>query len=891
MIYFEKIFKATEDHNKTLQERVFDVIPIVGLVALFLLIFIGLFVGDDIISIVLIAVCFVLFWIIVKVARKKRKIKEGATLIAAILVLVLLPVTFVFGGSIYGGSPLWFILGYAYIGLTLDGKRKYILLFFGGVMAGIAYYIAYRFPYLVPEHTSNAAYLDSFVSVLLVSGMITVMILLQNRIFAAENKLIEKQKKEIEALSNTKTEFFSNVSHEIRTPIDSIMGFNELILRSAKDRETMECALNIKSASRILLTLINDILDLSKIEASRMEIQPVEYNTISMISDAVNIVWESARDKGLEFIVQIEPDIPQRLWGDDVRIVQILLNIVGNAIKYTDEGSVTFQVQCKRYDDRNCDMTFSVIDTGVGIKREVLPHIFDEFVRVGGDAMKGEIGTGLGLAIAKQLAEQMNGEIKVNSIYTKGSNFTVTIPQGIRKEDSVGIVDIKTLRSHDENATYRQSFEAPGARILVVDDNSMNRKATVKLLRDTKIIIDQEKSGKGCLERTANTHYDCIFLDQEMPEMDGIECIRQIRSQVGGLSRETPVVVITAYSAPDDRNKFRMAGFDGYLPKPISGEMLENTLLRLLPAERVHRMTSDTNDEEIAQIRKEKEKIPILITSESACDLPKELLDKMGIPIIHFNIKNKNGSFIDDVEVDTEGILKYMSKDGGYDMAPDTPTVDDFEKFFAEHLVEAENIIHISMSSKTSGAFWCSSEAAKAFDNVTIIDSESLSCGMGTLVLEAHRMVEAGASVLECVEQLNRIKKRIHVSYFVNDMEYLVRLGRVKRRLKGFGRIFMIRPAITFRDGRGTLLRMLIGSVEFAKKKYISVALSNPKDIDKSKVFIIHTGLQVTELDDICRWVKELVPFSEVVVQRESAAMAAIHGPGAFGVSFMYNEE
>ncbi len=885
----EKIFKGAEDHDKPLQERVFAVLPLIGLLALFLLIFIGIMVQDDIINTILITICFILFWIIVKVSRKKRKIKEGATLIAAILVLVLLPVTFVFGGSIYGGAPEWFILGFAYIGMTMEGKRKYILLGIGAITSGIAYYVAYKFPNLIPVHTKTAEYADSLISVLLVSAIITAMIMLQNRIFAAENQLIEKQKKEIEALSSTKNEFFSNVSHEIRTPIDSIMGFNELILRSAQDRETLDNAQNIKSASRMLITLINDLLDLSKIESARMEIQPVEYNTVSMISEALNIVWEFAKEKGLEFKVQIEPDVPQRLWGDDIRIEQILLNIIGNAIKYTEKGSVTFKVQCRRHDDRSCDMIFSVTDTGIGIKRERLNQIFDEFVRVGGSETKNEIGTGLGLSIAKQLTEQMNGEIKVNSIYTKGSTFVITIPQGIRKEDSVGIVDIQTLRSHEEAAVYRQSFEAPGARILIVDDNSLNRKATVKLLRDTKIIIDQEKSGQGCLERCANTHYDCIFLDQEMPEMDGIECIRQIRSQVGGLSRETPIVVITAFSSPDDRNRFRMAGFDGYLPKPVSGEMLENTLLRLLPAERVHRTSEE--DQGLEVIKKEKEKIPILITTESACDLPKELLDKMGIPIVHFYIKNKNGSFIDDVEVDTEGILKYMAKDGGYDMSPDTPTVDDFEKFFAEHLVEAENIIHISMSSKASGAFWCSSEAAKAFDNVTIIDSESLSCGMGQLVLEAHRLVEAGASVLECVEKLNIAKKHVHLSYFVNDMEYLIRLGRAKRRVKGIGRIFMLRPSITFKDGRGTLMRMLVGSIEFAKKKYVNAALSNSKEIDKSRVFIIHTGLQVSELEDISRWVQDLVPFEEVIIQKESAAMAAIHGPGAFGISFMYNEE
>ncbi len=886
----EKFFKGADDHNKTLQERAFTVIPIVGLTALFLLIFIGIVVQDDIRNTIIIAACFIIFLIIVMMTKKNRKVQMGATLIAAVMVIILLPFTFIFGGSIFGGSPVWFVFGFAYIGLTVEGRRKYVLLVMGTITSAIAYYIAYQRPELVAVHTNAAAYFDSYTSVILVSLLITAMILLENRIYSSENRLIEKQKMEIEELSNTKNDFFSNVSHEIRTPLDSIVGFNELILRASKEEETLECSRNIRGASRILLTLINDLLDLSKIESGRMEIQPVEYSTVTLMADTLNLIWELAYEKGLKLVVNIAPDIPSKLWGDDIRIEQILINILGNAVKYTEEGSITFTAQCKRHDEKNVDLIFSVKDTGIGIKREMLPHIFDEFARVSGAEVKNEIGTGLGLPIAKQLTEQMNGEIRVNSIYTKGSTFSVTIPQGIRKEDSIGIVDVNKLRSAGAGDVYQQSFEAPGARVLIVDDNPMNRKATARLLRQTKMIIDEESGPRQCLERCANTHYDCIFLDQEMEDMDGIECIRQIRSQIGGLCRETPIVIVTANSSADERTRYRMAGFDGYIQKPVSGEVLENTLLRLLPSELIYK-TIGANNKFAQESFRKRDKLPILITSESACDLPKEVLEKMRIPIIHFYIKNRNGSFVDDVEVDTEGVLKYMAVDGGYDLEPVIPTIDDYEAFFADHLEEADNIIHITMSSKASGSYEAAMEAAKAFDNVRIVDSESLSCGMGLLVMEAYSLLESGADVNECIDSLNRIKKNIHTSFFVNDIEYLIRKGRASRRLQSMNRIFMMRPAIIFREGRGMLFKILIGYNERAKRNYIKTALANVKSIDQRKVMMVHTGFPSDDIDDILRWIENEVMFKEVTVNKESAAMAAIHGPGAFGMAFMYHEE
>ncbi|WP_408070525.1 DegV family protein [Butyrivibrio sp. JL13D10] len=883
----KRLFSVANDRDKTLQEKMFSVIPVIGLLSMFILIFIGILVEDSILNTFIISVFLIIFTVIFMVTIKKRKVQLGATIIASALVLFILPMAFILGGGIYGGSPIWFVFGFTFIGMTVEGLRKYFLLAIGGITTAISYYFAYKFPDFVTAHTNEAAHFDSVTSVLIVSGLLTIMILFQNQIYKSENKLIEQQKEEIEKLGQARSRFFSSVSHEIRTPIDSILGFNEVILRNATTDEVAESASNIKSASKMLLSLMNDVLDMSKLESGMMEIIPAEYDVALMLSETVNLIWDEASRKGLAFHVDIDKTIPKRLLGDDVRIEQILMNLIGNAIKYTNEGSVKLSVKWRPDSNNRIYLAFTVEDTGMGIKRDNMPYLFDEFKRVNVKQTKGIGGTGLGLAIVKQLTDAMEGEIQVNSIYTKGSTFTVTLPQEVVSVEPVGELALETLKSREVNQFYRQSFEAPSCRVLIVDDNVMNRIVTAKLLRDTKMVIDQAENGIECLSRCADIQYDCIFMDYEMPEMDGIECLRQLRTQVGGMCRETPVIIITAYTSADDQAKYRAAGFDGFLLKPVSGEMLENTLLRVLPADKVRRISPLYIDPEDDKLMGSKERLPILITTESACDIPKEMLEKLRIPIIPLSIKTKNGVFLDGVEVETEGILKYMSEGGSEDLFAEVPTVQDYEDFFAAHLSDAENIIHISMSGKAGGAFHVAKEAAASFDKVTVIDSESLSSGIGILVLEAIRLCQEGKNVQECIAELNVIKKRVHTSFLVDNIDYLIRMGRIKRRVGGASRVFMLKPAILFRDGRGTLGKMMVGPVEKCRKKYVEDQLTRFSPIDRKLLFITHTDLSQTELDDIKRWVNSLMVFDEIIVQKESASMAAIHGSGAFGLLYL----
>ncbi len=415
----DKIFKNAEDHSKSLQEKIFSVLPIIGLVSIFLLIFIGHMVGDDPRNALVLGGCLVVFMVVVMLSLKKKMVQTGAVIIGLILLVVMLPLAFIFGGGIYGGSPIWFVFGFAFIGLTVEGRSKYILMIVGFISTTVAYYVAYKHPELVVEHTNAAAHADSLMSVILVSLLLVTMILFENRIYGSETRLIEKQKKEIEELSQTRNSFFAYVSHEIRTPVNSIMGFNELIIRNAENEDIAESAHNIRYSSRMLLKLVNDVLDVARLETGNMEIVPDEYDVGDMLSDTINMVWDEAVGKGLAFYVDVDPEVPERLVGDDIRLEQIFINLIKNAIKFTDDGSITVSVKTTRISEHKVNLSFTVEDTGIGIKKDDIPQVFSQFKRVS-PKEKNINGTGLGLVIVKQLTEQMHGTVQVNSIYTKG---------------------------------------------------------------------------------------------------------------------------------------------------------------------------------------------------------------------------------------------------------------------------------------------------------------------------------------------------------------------------------------------------------------------------------------------------------------------------------------
>ena len=695
-----------------------------------------------------------------------------------------------------------------------------------------------------------------------------------------------RQHQEIEMLNKAQNSFFSNMSHEIRTPINTIIGLNEMILREDVSEEVMEDAANIKSAGKLLLNLINDILDMSKIQSGRMQLLVGPYQTGEMLSDLVGMMWIRAKEKKLEFHVDVSPDIPNELVGDEVRIKQILINVINNAIKYTKEGSVSLSVQCEKVDDNTCNMIYTVTDTGVGIKPEDIPYLFSAFKRVDEDSNKHIEGTGLGLSIVKQLVDLMNGKVTVNSVYTKGSTFIIEVPQVVENQSKMVTYDFDKTKSLEKKNDYAPRFEAPQARILVVDDNEANLMVVTKLLRETKIRIDTVGSGADALRKTLNIKYDTIFMDHLMPEMDGIECRRRILNQTGGRCRETPIVILTANADEENRALYMKENFDGYLVKPVSGEELENELYRLLPKELIHITgnRSEIAEETISWMQGEKKRKRVIITTESVADLPPELISKYHIAVLPHKVVTEEGVFKDGKEVDTKGVLKYM-QDSDHVVLPTAPSVKEVEEFFARQLTVANNIIHISISSKVENSGYpVALEAAKSFDSVFVFDSAHLSSGQGILAVEACRLAEAGKSPDEILQYLEATKEKVHTSFIVDNLDFLSRAKQVGKRFANLINSLMGRPVLVLRRGKMGLGMLYFGSRKKAWKKYINMSLASDGPVDTRMLFVTYVGISNRDLDWIREQIAKKMTFDQVYFQQASPAISVNCGPGTFGL-------
>ena len=699
----------------------------------------------------------------------------------------------------------------------------------------------------------------------------------------------EAQRKEIEMLNKSQNSFFSNMSHEIRTPINTIIGLNEMILREDVSEEVIEDAVNIKAAGKLLLNLINDILDMSKFQSGSMQLLVEPYHTGDMLSDIVGMLWIRAKDKKLDFNVDVSPDIPAELVGDEVRIKQILINVINNAIKYTKEGSVSLTVQCEMMADKTCKMIYMISDTGIGIKSEDIPYLFSAFKRVDETTTKHIEGTGLGLSIVKQLVDLMGGKITVNSVYKKGSTFIVEIPQRVEREGSVGKYDFSKAGSAGRKKEYLPKFEAPQARILVVDDNEANLMVVTKLLRDTKVRIDTSTSGADALRKTLNIKYDVIFMDHLMPEMDGIECRRQIKNQTGGRCRDSAIVILTANADEENRALYARENFDGYLSKPVSGDALENELYNHLPKEivRITGNRSEIAQESISWMNGTKKRKSIVITTESVADLSPEIIEKYQIPVLPHKVRTEEGLFKDGKEIETLGVLKYM-ENPDHMVLPMGPTVREVEEFFAKQLTYSNNIIHISISSKIEHSGYAPAlEASKSFDNVFVVDSAHLSSGQGLLALMACRMAEAGLTAEQIVKELEITKKKIQTSFIVDNLDFLARAGQVGSGMANFVKSLMGRPVLVLRKGKMGVGMTYFGSRESAWKAYINSVLTHSGSIDTRILFVTYVGISKRDTDWIREQIENTMHFDEIYFKQASPAIAVNCGPGTFGLLFM----
>ena len=408
-----------------------------------------------------------------------------------------------------------------------------------------------------------------------------------DKLHKLQEEKIQRELSDMQAANDAKSMFLSKMSHEIRTPINAILGMNELIIREYDDFKLNEYTANIQSAGEALLAIINDILDFSKIEAHKMTINPVNYELSILINDIVNMVKTRIKDKPVEFKVNVSPDIPNFLYGDDIRIKQCALNILTNAVKYTESGTVTLSISCRRASDNEIYLRFRSVDTGIGIKEADLNKLFSPFERIEENRNRSIEGTGLGMNIVKHLLALMDTRLEVSSVYGEGSDFSFEIRQRLVKDVPIGDFS-ETYKNYLRNRKVRHScFSAPQCRILVIDDNSMNLTVITGLLKETRIQIDTVKSGQDGIKKVCEEKYDCIFIDHLMPNMDGVETLTRMRERDDNKNKVTPYIALTANALNGAREQYLGLGFDDYISKPVNIELLEKLLIRYLPKDKV----------------------------------------------------------------------------------------------------------------------------------------------------------------------------------------------------------------------------------------------------------------------------------------------------------------
>ena len=422
-------------------------------------------------------------------------------------------------------------------------------------------------------------------AVLLLLAVLMYNIAKKNR----EAKRLDEEKKQAESASEAKSAFLSNMSHEIRTPINAVLGMNEMVLRECDDENILSYSESIKTAGNTLLGIINDILDFSKIEAGKMEIIPVDYDLSSVLNDLVNMVQARADDKGLILELEFSEDMPHYLNGDEIRIKQVITNILTNAVKYTKEGTITFKAGYSRIDDDNENilLNIAVKDTGIGIKQEDISKLFTEFERIEEERNRNIEGTGLGMNITRSLLDMMGSSLNVESTYGKGSQFGFSLKQRVVKWDPLGDYETTYRNSISAKKKYKETFTAPQAKVLVVDDTPMNLTVFKSLLKQTKIQIDTAVSGDEGISAVLEKKYDIIFLDHMMPKKDGIQTLKEMKAEKDNPNMDTVIICLTANAISGAREQYISTGFDDYITKPIDPRKLEEMLIQYLPANKV----------------------------------------------------------------------------------------------------------------------------------------------------------------------------------------------------------------------------------------------------------------------------------------------------------------
>lgn len=819
---------------------------------------------------------------------KFKKYNLASILLGLVIVVIVMPTMFFLRGALGGGAAVWLTLGVVYIYIMFSGVKLYLFLGLCAISYVTSLWYTYSHPEIIIHISSEGVkYADALFSVMAVGTVCGLIMKSHMTIFEAEHQLFLQQREELEQASKSKNAVFANMSHEIRTPINAIIGLNEMILRENPEGTTRTYAQDIQVASKMLLNQVNDILDLSQVEMNKMRILPVKYRSEEMLREVVEMLHVQVEKKKLDFFVDVDEEIPAGLLGDEKRIKQVLINILDNAVKYTAQGSVTLQVETEEKQDGEVTLVMKVADTGIGIRKEDLTNIYDSFNRVDERKNSRILGSGLGLAITKQLVDLMAGEITIDSIYTKGTVFTVKIKQKVVDETPIGMIDF-SHRKVSAGEEYKPLFEAPEARILIVDDNKMNAMVAEKLLTATNVKVDVAYSGEECLAKTKQKYYHIILLDDMMPDMNGEETLKAVRNQENGLCRITPVIALTANTFSGAREMYLEQGFDGYAEKPIQGKTLEAELLKYLPSdiveyqESMEPVTSEENQIQRFMSRKRKK---VYITTDCVCDIPTELLEKYDIKVMYLYVKTPHGRFADTREIDSDSYSRYIALDSSSAFAGSV-TVAEYEEFFAEVLTEAERVIHIAMTSTSGASYRVAVAAAKGFEHVMVLDSAQISCGQALTVLHAAKRAMDGMSAGEICKEVEMFKSKIQTGFILQGANVFHQNNRIGNFAAALCNTFELHPYGTIRGGKVRATGLLAGNLESAWKQGIRYQLRKKDKISPEVVYITHVNCSVKQIAFIKKEILKYIPFKKVIVNKASLSVACNVGVNAIGIAY-----